>query len=95
MHGAKPGPKPAHDVEIWLGAYKPRMLALTGAKGDGWLPSMSYLDLAGRAAHERADRPAAKEAGRAPAEIRRMLNVNPDMDTDDLAGSRPTTASAR
>ena len=37
--GAHPGPAPAHDVEIWLGAYKPRMLALTGAKADGWLPS--------------------------------------------------------
>ena len=47
MHGAKPGPAPAHDVEIWLGAYKPRMLRLTGAKADGWLPSMSYLDMDG------------------------------------------------
>src|SRR5688500_15482782 len=28
--GAKRGPAPAHDVEIWLGAYKPRMLRLTG-----------------------------------------------------------------
>ena len=56
VHGAKPGPKPAHPVEIWLGAYKPRMLRLTGAKADGWLPSMSYLDLAECRRHERADR---------------------------------------
>ena len=26
-------PEPAHAVEIWLGAYKPRMLRLTGAQG--------------------------------------------------------------
>src|SRR5919197_4631124 len=45
LAGAKPGPAPAHAVEIWLGAYKPRMLALTGAKADGWLPSMGYIEL--------------------------------------------------
>ena len=45
VHGAKPGPPPAHEIELWLGAYKPRMLRLTGEKGDGWLPSQSYLDM--------------------------------------------------
>jgi alkanesulfonate monooxygenase SsuD/methylene tetrahydromethanopterin reductase-like flavin-dependent oxidoreductase (luciferase family) len=34
-----PARRPAHPVELWLGAYKPRMLALTGAKADGWVPS--------------------------------------------------------
>src|SRR5262245_63907032 len=29
VDGAKPGPPPAHDIEIWLGAYKPRMPRLT------------------------------------------------------------------
>src|SRR3954447_22936995 len=43
VKGAKRGPAPAHDIEIWLGAYKPRMLRLTGRKADGWLPSLSYL----------------------------------------------------
>jgi alkanesulfonate monooxygenase SsuD/methylene tetrahydromethanopterin reductase-like flavin-dependent oxidoreductase (luciferase family) len=38
--GAKPGPFPVHDVSIWLGAYKPRMLSLTGRLADGWLPSL-------------------------------------------------------
>jgi alkanesulfonate monooxygenase SsuD/methylene tetrahydromethanopterin reductase-like flavin-dependent oxidoreductase (luciferase family) len=85
VHGAKPGPKPAHDVEIWLGAYKPRMLRLTGAKADGWLPSMSYLELEDvPRMHERIDR-AAVDAGRSPADVRRMLNVNPDQDADELA----------
>ena len=41
--GAQAGPAPAHDVGIWLGAYKRRMLALTGAMADGWLPSQAYV----------------------------------------------------
>jgi alkanesulfonate monooxygenase SsuD/methylene tetrahydromethanopterin reductase-like flavin-dependent oxidoreductase (luciferase family) len=41
--GAKRGPQPAHDISIWVGALKPRMLRLIGEKADGWLPSLSYL----------------------------------------------------
>ena len=74
--GAHPGPAPAHDVEIWLGAYKPRMLALTGAKADGWLPSMGYADLAELPAMNDAIDRAAEAAGRLPAEVRRLFNVN-------------------
>ena len=37
--GAKPGPAPAHDMNIWLGAYQPRMLGLVGRVADGWIPS--------------------------------------------------------
>ncbi|MDA0165835.1 LLM class flavin-dependent oxidoreductase [Solirubrobacter ginsenosidimutans] len=72
---ASRGPAPLHPPGLWIGAYKPRMLALTGRKGDGWLPSLPYLkdgDLAaGNAAIDRA----AREAGRDPGEIRRMLNL--------------------
>jgi alkanesulfonate monooxygenase SsuD/methylene tetrahydromethanopterin reductase-like flavin-dependent oxidoreductase (luciferase family) len=74
--GGKGGLAPAHDVEIWLGAYKPRMLAITGQKADGWLPSMSYAppdELP--AMQERIDE-AATAAGRSPAEIRRLYNVD-------------------
>src|SRR5690606_31483403 len=35
LDGAKRGPAPAHDIGIWVGAYKPRMLRLTGRKADG------------------------------------------------------------
>jgi Luciferase-like monooxygenase/Hemerythrin HHE cation binding domain len=73
--GAHPGPAPAHAVEIWLGAYKPRMLALTGAKADGWLPSMGYIELGDLAAASAAIDRAAEEAGRPPTAIRRMLNL--------------------
>lgn len=76
--GAKRGPAPAHDVGIWLGAYKPRMLRVTGRLADGWLPSEGYLssddDL--RVGHEIIDE-AADTTGRDPRDIRRLLNVTP------------------
>jgi len=75
VDGAKRGPAPAHDIPIWIGALKPRMLRLIGRAGDGWLPSLAYLqpgDYADSAA--RIDE-AATKAGRNPAEIRRLLNV--------------------
>lgn len=75
VDGAKRGPAPAHDIPIWLGARMPRMLRLTGAKADGWLPSLPWLqpgDLArGNATIDRA----ATEAGRDPREVRRLLNI--------------------
>ncbi|MEA2366566.1 MAG: hypothetical protein QOI32_2078 [Thermoleophilaceae bacterium] len=70
------GPPPAHDIEIWLGAYKPRMLALTGAKADGWLPSQAYVELEQLPdMNARIDR-AAANAGRRPEEIRRLFNIS-------------------
>src|SRR5690606_6114554 len=45
VSGMTRGPSPAHDISIWLGAYKPRMLRLIGEKADGWLPSLGYLTL--------------------------------------------------
>ena len=43
VNGAKRGPAPAHDIPIWVGAYKPRMLRLAGRAADGALPSLGYL----------------------------------------------------
>lgn len=78
VNGARRGPAPAHDVGIWLGAYKPRMLRLTGEAADGWLPSLGYLrggpaDLA--PLNARID-DAAAAAGRDPAAVRRLLNIS-------------------
>ena len=85
VRGAQPGPRPAHEVEIWLGAYKPRMLALTGSKADGWLPSMGYLELEELPAmNERIDA-AAREAGRRPEDVRRMLNLGGQETAEQLA----------
>lgn len=75
VKGAKRGPEPAHDVPIWLGAYKPRMLRLTGEKGDGWLPSLSYMGLKDVPGSNARIDEAAEAAGRSPREIRRLLNV--------------------
>ncbi|GAB2849600.1 LLM class flavin-dependent oxidoreductase [Microbacterium insulae] len=75
VHGAKRGPRPAHDIPIWIGAYKPRMLALTGRKGDGWLPSLGYMKPGDLTAGNAAIDEAAAGAGRDPREIRRLLNV--------------------
>lgn len=75
VHGAKRGPRPAHDIPIWIGAYKPRMLALTGRKGDGWLPSLGYMKPGDLGRGNAAIDEAAASAGRDPREIRRLLNV--------------------
>lgn len=74
--GAKRGPSPAHQISIWLGAYKPRMLALTGSKADGWLPSMGYLKPDDLSAGNTIIDDAAHQAGRAPETVRRLLNVS-------------------
>ena len=44
VRGAKPGPQPAHRIGLWIGAYGPRMLSLTGAVADGWLPSLGRME---------------------------------------------------
>ncbi|MGW7052938.1 LLM class flavin-dependent oxidoreductase [Streptomyces sp. NPDC054887] len=73
--GIHPGPTPSADLGIWLGAYGPRMLALTGQKADGWLPTLSYLppDRLGEAITRIDD--AAHQAGRDPAAIRKVYNL--------------------
>ncbi|MFC7550054.1 LLM class flavin-dependent oxidoreductase [Plantactinospora sp. GCM10030261] len=88
--GAKRGPAPAHDIGVWIGAYKPRMLGLVGRVADGWLPSLSYLpggpaDL--RDLNARID-DAASAAGRDPTAVRRLLNISGEFTT---AGSGPLT----
>jgi alkanesulfonate monooxygenase SsuD/methylene tetrahydromethanopterin reductase-like flavin-dependent oxidoreductase (luciferase family) len=86
---ATPGPKPAHPIGIWIGAYGPRMLRLTGRLGDGWLPSLSYLEGEDIAARHQAIDEAARKAGRDPGEIRRAINVtvgdDPEAATRQLA----------
>lgn len=74
--GVRSGPQPAHDIGIWLGAYKPRILRLTGTKADGWLPSLGYLKLEDVAESHRIIDEAALTAGRDPREIRRLLNIS-------------------
>ncbi|MFI1734118.1 LLM class flavin-dependent oxidoreductase [Streptomyces acidicola] len=76
VKGAKRGPAPAHDVPIWLGAYKPRMLRLVGEKADGWLPSLGYVTSPTVREANRIIDEAAEQHGRDPREVRRLLNVS-------------------
>ena len=85
LHGAARGPAPLHDIGIWIGAYKPRMLSLTGRKAGGWLPSLAYLEPGDLEAGNRAIDEAAVDAGRHPAEIRRLLNVPGTLTPEELA----------
>jgi alkanesulfonate monooxygenase SsuD/methylene tetrahydromethanopterin reductase-like flavin-dependent oxidoreductase (luciferase family) len=84
LAGAHSGPVPAHPIGIWLGVYGPQALRLTGRLADGWVPSLrgEVAPLTDGAA--RLDE-AAAEAGRDPAEIRRVLNVNGEI-TDGRRG---------
>lgn len=76
LRGAQPGPTPPHPIEIWLGAYKPRMLRLTGRLADGWIPSSAYAPPSELPAMTRTIDEAARATGRDPAAIRRVYNVN-------------------
>jgi alkanesulfonate monooxygenase SsuD/methylene tetrahydromethanopterin reductase-like flavin-dependent oxidoreductase (luciferase family) len=75
--GAKPGPAPAHPIGIWVGAYGPRMLNLTGRLADGWLPSLGadYVSPDDAPAMQAAVDEGARAAGRDPSEIERAANV--------------------
>ncbi|WP_203453836.1 LLM class flavin-dependent oxidoreductase [Jiangella aurantiaca] len=75
LRGVHSGPLPVHDLGIWVGAYGPRALALTGRLADGWVPSIN-ADVLRRLPelNERVDG-AALAAGRDPSGVRRVFNV--------------------
>ena len=75
LRGAHSGPVPAHPIGIWLGVVGPRALQLAGQVADGWVPSFRG-DLTRLADMTRRLDDAANGAGRDPAAIRRILNVN-------------------
>lgn len=87
LGGVRPGPPPAHEMEIWLGAYKPRMLRLTGSLADGWVPSAAYLAPETVADSSARIDEAAAAAGRDPAAIRRVYNVWGLITEDGSTGS--------
>ena len=73
--GCTPARVPVHDVQIWLGALKPRMLRLTGRLADGWLPSLGYVTPDNMGEMNAVIDEAADRAGRGPQAVRRMLNI--------------------
>lgn len=87
--GDHTGPPTAHPIGIWLGAYGPRMLRITGRLADGWLPSIGgkYMTAEDAPRMQAAVDEAAKRAGRDPGEIERGVNVmGTGGDPDALAG---------
>jgi hemerythrin-like domain-containing protein len=76
LNGARPGPFPVHPIGIWLGAYKKRMLQLTGRAADGWLPSSPYAPPEQLAGMNDIIDEAAEEAGRSPADVKRLYNIS-------------------
>lgn len=90
LKGAHAGPLPAHPIDIWIGAAGPRMMKLIGRAADGWIPSLAYVpppklkDLSSRIDD------AAREAGRDPASIRRLLNIGLGGESGLMSGPLPT-----
>ncbi|MFE5670633.1 LLM class flavin-dependent oxidoreductase [Agromyces sp. NPDC056523] len=86
IRGAKRGPAAVQrPIPIWLGVLRPKGLRLVGRAADGWLPSLSRLEGATAsldAGHAVIDE-AAIAAGREPRDIRRLLNVGPDLTRPD------------
>lgn len=89
IHGYQAGPPVSEPVEIWLGARARRMLGVVGRTSDGWLsPISSWLTPSLVPGLTAVIDDAAEEAGRDPAEVRRIYNVA------GLVGRRGRTALA-
>jgi len=91
--GYPAGPPPAHRVEIWVGAYRPRGLRLIGRLADGWVPSYGHMNPeAYRVASDQIDA-AARAAGRDPTAIRRIYNFGGEI-TDASGRGDPLVGPA-
>lgn len=74
--GYNPGPPPAHDIRVWVGAQKPRMLELIGRSAGGWVCAPSiYIPPQDVPPRQSIIDAAATAAGRKPSEIGRLYNV--------------------
>ncbi|HEU4755540.1 MAG TPA: LLM class flavin-dependent oxidoreductase [Agromyces sp.] len=93
IRGAKRGPAPVQrPIPIWLGVLRPKGLRLVGRAADGWLPSLGRLEHGAAsldAAHAVIDA-AARDAGREPRDIRRLLNVGPQQARPDVLADLAT-----
>jgi len=76
LESALRGPAPAHNIPIWIGARKERMLRLIGRQADGWLVTRGYLQPGEFQAGNQIIDQAARQAGRDPREIRRLVNIS-------------------
>ena len=74
--GYPAGPPPAHRVGIWLGVYRRRGLNLVGRLADGWIPSLGYVGLDELKRASAVVDLAARDAGRDPDDITKLLNFS-------------------
>jgi alkanesulfonate monooxygenase SsuD/methylene tetrahydromethanopterin reductase-like flavin-dependent oxidoreductase (luciferase family) len=93
LEGVHAGPVPAHPIQVWIGADKPRALALTARVADGWVsPLMNYRPPGEAAQKNLAIDRAARDAGRharfaASTSFRASSRARPTL--------RPPTATRR
>ncbi|MEV5149085.1 LLM class flavin-dependent oxidoreductase [Streptomyces sp. NPDC052727] len=74
--GYRAGPVPPKPVELWLGAQKPRMLAVAGRLADGWISPLNiYVPPQEVPSRQRIIDEAVADAGRDPRTLRRVYNV--------------------
>jgi alkanesulfonate monooxygenase SsuD/methylene tetrahydromethanopterin reductase-like flavin-dependent oxidoreductase (luciferase family) len=86
LRGVHAGPVPAHAIGIWLGAYRPRMLSITGRLADGWLPSLGYMNPDALNDANRLIDDAATAAGRNPSDILRIYNIGGQITDGESSG---------
>jgi alkanesulfonate monooxygenase SsuD/methylene tetrahydromethanopterin reductase-like flavin-dependent oxidoreductase (luciferase family) len=86
LRGVHPGPAPAHPIQIWIGAYGPKMMDLIGRMADGWVLTLSYISLAQIKDKQARIDAAAQDAGRNPADIRRIINIAGRITSGNSAG---------
>jgi alkanesulfonate monooxygenase SsuD/methylene tetrahydromethanopterin reductase-like flavin-dependent oxidoreductase (luciferase family) len=92
LPGVTPGPAPAHRVGVWLGAAGPRMLRLTGRGADGWIAPLGTPYETKPAAQDLIDA-AARQAGREPTDIRRVIQLVGSVTDHAHTTERPRTGS--
>ncbi|MFL1381546.1 MULTISPECIES: LLM class flavin-dependent oxidoreductase [unclassified Nocardiopsis] len=74
--GYQAGPVPPEPIPVWVGAQKPKMLGVTGRSADGWISPLNIYVAPEEVPQKQAIiDAAAREAGRDPAEVRRVYNV--------------------
>jgi alkanesulfonate monooxygenase SsuD/methylene tetrahydromethanopterin reductase-like flavin-dependent oxidoreductase (luciferase family) len=76
VEGYEAGPIPTAPIPLWLGANGKRMLEVTGRSSDGWVSPLSvYVQPTAVPALQHVIDEAARSAGRAPTDVRRIYNV--------------------
>jgi hypothetical protein len=71
----QPGPRPAHQIGIWLGVAGPRAVRLAGAKADGWSVSAPYVPPERLGEINAILTSSARGAGRDPGGLVQLYNV--------------------